>query len=83
MNYQPWRSVTHNGVWAVEDSRGDLVATGIPDSRTAELFAAAPDLLDNLDELVGQMDMAGFLPGSVTLDTLHSSRAAIQKARGV
>lgn len=61
------------------------------DKRYARLFCAAPDLLEALEQLLGNAEIArfhlkdteeGMIVGSALFDTIQQARAAIARARG-
>ena len=69
-----------------------VLGHGLEDAeRHARLFAAAPDLREALEQLLGNAELArfhltateeGMLVGSALFDTIQQARAAIARARG-
>ena len=77
----PWKIGTppHNGEQTVGTDQGLMVAVattgaGVQTKANASLIAAAPDLLDVLEELVAEFGVCGLT---------EKARAAIAKATGV
>lgn len=64
---------------------------GVEQEANARLIAAAPDLLEALEQLLGNAEIArfhlkdteeGMIVGSTLFDTIQQARAAIARARG-
>lgn len=76
--------------YAVRNESGEPIAYAF-DADEARLFASVPDLLEALEQLLGNAEIArfhlkdteeGMIVGSALFDTIQQARAAIARACG-
>lgn len=80
-NYSERLGVGH---WS-DDERGSLTLTNEEQAANAHLIAAAPDLLEALQNMIGAFDnpiVRRKLPSDFNKEAIESARAAISKALG-
>lgn len=80
VEFSPYR----DGDWRLESGSMICQMRDIPNQRElATLFAAAPELLEALEALVGEADLGEVDLEPEELEKLERARAAISKAKGI